>query len=72
MEVGLTDTLHDMEKIGVRRLERAALLDGMPARMAAGWEALRDRVRETGQAGTASSFPSTNGSASRCPRNPGP
>ena len=49
MEVGLTDTLHDMEKIGVRRLERAALLDAMPARMAAGWEALRDRVSETGR-----------------------
>ena len=34
---------------GVRRLERAAALDGMSAYFVAGWEALQDRVRETGQ-----------------------
>ena len=34
---------------GVRRLERAPLLDCMTARFATGWEALQDRVRETGR-----------------------
>ena len=32
----------------VDRLEKAALIDGLPARIAARWEKLEDRVRETG------------------------
>ena len=33
----------------VDRLERAAVLDRLPARIAAGWEKLEDRIRETGR-----------------------
>ncbi|MDE0174318.1 MAG: hypothetical protein OXM60_12855, partial [Defluviicoccus sp.] len=45
------DALGGRERIeaGVRRLERARRIDGLPARMAAGMEEVRDRERETGR-----------------------
>ncbi|MDE0173395.1 MAG: hypothetical protein OYH76_05480, partial [Defluviicoccus sp.] len=45
------DALGGRERIeaGVGRLEQASTIDGMPARMAVGWEALQDRVRQTGR-----------------------
>ena len=39
----------DRIELDVHRLERAAVLDRLPAHFAAGWEKLEDRVRETGK-----------------------